>query len=184
MKNKNLAKIIITAILIIGIPSCDCGSLTTNLKFKGFEMLLVETKHNNSWSAITGNNSNNIDSLRFNLTPILVATTSIKRSKSNSFFIQSSYACSPAEFLTVDNEITDVSIFSSNDVNEKYPAGSNLADLFSIPGGFLIGKKYLSNDHYYYLKQHPATKGKHSFTFKITMKDTIIMRTSQEILIE
>src|SRR5437899_2405984 len=120
MKNKYLAKIVLTAILLIGIPSCDiCGSASTNYKFKGFETLLVERNQNNAWSIISDNNSTNVDSLRFNLNPILVASTSMKQKNSNSFFISSAYACSPDEVVTVDNKIADVSIFSSNDINEN-----------------------------------------------------------------
>lgn len=196
MKNKNLVKLVITAILVIGIPSCDpCeGPLISNYKFKGFETAQVERKRNNNWTATT-DDSNNIDSLRFRLISTLDYARVLKSTKSNFSFIQSSYACDPVIIEKVNKEIIDFSIFSSNDMNKNYPAGSNLNKLFFVgnyygasdslsyclkrkPNEILLGRQY------YYLKQHPDLKGKHSFTFKITLNDTTITKTTEEILIE
>ena len=57
---------------------------------------------------------------------------SYSRNKINTFsFINSAYACSPAD-PTTDDRIRDIKIFSKRDFNSEYPAGSNLALLFDI----------------------------------------------------
>ncbi|MGG7033768.1 MAG: hypothetical protein ACI7YS_01085 [Flavobacterium sp.] len=203
MKNKHLVKIAITAILIIGIPSCDpCGDLNDpvviNYKVKGFEDLQTKSKQNGVWTTIKNDNSISIDSLMFELIPIkerdYVATQ--KRSQSKAFFIPSSYACDFVTIENIDKSIIDFSIFSTNDINANYPAGSDLTDLFDtsrLKAGPISLKQYLKqspkylledNKHFFWLKQHPTIKGKHSFTFKITLNDTTITKTTEEILIE
>lgn len=131
MTNKYLIKIAITAILIIGIPACGpCydGPTVLNYNFKGFEEIEALRWTKTDLTEITDGKSVNIDSLLIRLTPITSKdwASAKKRNKSNSFFIQSSYACDFYVTENVDKSIIDFSIFSSNDLNINYPAGSDL----------------------------------------------------------
>ena len=66
------------------------------------------------------------------ITPRTQFYYSSSRNKINtSNFINSAYACSPAE-PTTDDRIRDIKIFSKRDFNSEYPAGSNLTPLFDI----------------------------------------------------
>jgi len=50
---------------------------------------------------------------------------------SNSFFVQSAYACTPAPALLQDTVIS-IKIFSDKDMNKMYPAGSDITSFFRV----------------------------------------------------
>lgn len=84
-----------------------------------------------------------------------------------SVFGNAAYACSKIPIYVYEDDIVSVEIFSDADFDKDHSAGSNLADMFSIPDTTEFGSQPIKKEHHLTLKHAPDSASTHRFTIKL-----------------
>ena len=208
MKQTIFFKLILLAIFITGIPSCQdedmCGDLggpyIYDARIIDFQVEIIEKQvAPTEWQPYQQGETVNANELVIYLKSYNEQIAFHERTIRGGLFMNSAYACSPARVPRTDQEFVSLTITSTEDYDTDHPAGSDLIELFLTRGeqdGVNDPKMPLSqhlamNSDYFilnpptlFLSKSPDNISTHTFKFELELSDTTFNFQTPEVILK
>ncbi|WP_158858756.1 hypothetical protein [Lunatibacter salilacus] len=209
MRKPHLIKLILLSFFLIGFPSCEEGCICCEFdgpvrydaRIVGFAVERVDKRVTSTqWAAyLPGDTVNASRDLVIYLKPDLERVVLNNNLSKNGLFVNSAFACTPAQMPRTDQILTNLKITSTEDFNAYHPAGSDLIGLFDISGirysaknqkiplsQYLAGSRndFLISAPSLFLNESPENQSTHIFKFQLELSDTTLHFQTPELILK